>query len=52
MFELVTMVIGFGIIEEVVVPAATAGWGYATEGWAYVQTLVQCYEVDTSTHTV
>ena len=33
MFELVTMVIGFGIIEEVVVPAATAGW-------AYVQTLV------------
>ena len=33
MFELVTMVIGFGIIEEVVVPAATAGW-------TYVQTLV------------
>mgnify|MGYP003647915983 FL=1 len=40
MFELVTMVIGFGVIEEVVIPAATVGWEYATEGWAYVKTLV------------
>lgn len=33
MFELITVVIGFGVLEEVVIPAATAGW-------AYVQTLV------------
>ena len=40
MFELVAFIIGVGVVEEVVVPAASAGWTYATEGWAYVQSLV------------
>ena len=40
MFELVTVIIGFGIFEEIVVPTATAGWAYATEGWAYIQSRV------------